>query len=39
MKNESIFIKLNDLQLIDFVTFRMHIALFEDCFSEQFFKS
>jgi hypothetical protein len=28
MKNESIFIKLNDLQLIDFYTFRMHIALF-----------
>jgi hypothetical protein len=26
MKNKSIFIKLNDLRLIDFYTFRMHIA-------------
>ena len=27
MKNESILIKLNDLQFFDFSTFRMHIAL------------
>jgi len=30
MKNESTLIKLNDLQLIDFYTFRMHIASFLD---------